>query len=124
MGTFSGSQISQVLEPVFPVRMNSTKVQKKKQAKIGETVEFTDWLEHYDYFKEARIKVKKILDEKLKMIDKLLNVLKNKMNEWMFSSMSLWYFFYCSRNLIDFPDKVVFNRKSIVLQVCVNTSAL
>ena len=58
------------------------------------------------------------------MIDKLLNVLKNKMNEWMFSSMSLWYFFYCSRNLIDFPDEVVFNRKSIVLQVCVNTSAL
>lgn len=58
------------------------------------------------------------------MIDKLLNVLKNKMNEWMFSSMSLWYLFYCSRNLIDFPDEVVFNRKSIVLQVCVNTSAL
>ena len=32
--------------------------------------------------------------------------------------------FYCSRNLIDFPDEVVFNRKSIVLQVCVNTSDL
>lgn len=77
---------------------------KEKQAKTGETVEFTDWLEHYDYFKEARIKVKKKFDEKLKMIDKLLNVLKNKMNEWMFSSMSCGIFFYFSRNLIDFPD--------------------
>ena len=38
------------------------------------------------------------------MIDKLLNVLKNKMNEWMFSSMSCGIFFYFSRNLIDFPD--------------------
>lgn len=61
MGTFSGSQISQVLGPFFPSSNEQHEGTKEKQAKIGETVEFTDWLEHYDYFKEARIKVKKYL---------------------------------------------------------------
>ena len=89
-----------MLEPSFFSSNEQHEGTKEKQARIGETVETADWLEHYHYFKEARIKVKKILDEKLKMTDKLLNfLLKNKMNEWIFSSMSLWYFFLLFKKL-------------------------
>ena len=54
MRTFSVSQISRVFEPFFSSSNEQHESTKEKQAKIGETVEFTEWLENHDYFREAK----------------------------------------------------------------------